>query len=109
MTVQEIFECFDKIGCCTFATIDGGYPETLIAHFLTWDGDGIYFMTMNTKPFYRQLKETSKVSVCGPYASIQVLGETKPGYVFDPGYFIRLTVDVRKVSIDELKAKTTPG
>ena len=48
MTIKEIFERFDKIGCCTFATIDGQYPETRIAHFLVYDEVGIFFMTMNT-------------------------------------------------------------
>ena len=108
MTIREIFDCFDKIGCCTFATINGDLPETRIAHFLTWDDEGIYFMTMNTKPFYRQLKETGKVSVCGLYADTRVLGETSLGLVFDPGYFIRLTGEVREVTVEELKEKNDP-
>ncbi len=108
MTIQEIFESFEKIGCCTFATIGNGYPETRIAHFLVWDEEGIYFMTMNTKPFYRQLKETGRVSVCGLYANSQIQGETEKGLVFQPGYSIRLTGDVREVPIDEIKAKNDP-
>ncbi len=40
MTIKEIFEHFNKIGCCTFATIDGEYPETRIAHFLVYDDEG---------------------------------------------------------------------
>ena len=34
MNIKEIFDRFDEIGCCTFVTIDGDYPETRIAHFL---------------------------------------------------------------------------
>lgn len=109
MTIKEIYERFDKIGCCTFATIDGEYPETRIAHFLVYDEEGIYFMTMNTKPFYKQLKETGKVSVCGMYAKTEV-NETEDGSLeFDPGYYIRITGDVREVSIDEIKAKNDPA
>lgn len=108
MTVKEIFEAFQKIDCCTFATIDGDYPETRIAHFLVQDEEGIYFMTMNTKPFHRQLKKTGKLSVCGLYAKTQTQGETDKGYVFEPGYFIRVTGDVREVGIDEIKAKHNP-
>lgn len=108
MTIREIFEHFDKIGCCTFATIDGEYPETRIAHFLAYDEAGIYFMTMTTKPFYKQLKETGKVSVCGLCANSAV-EETKDGnLLFDNGYSIRLTGDVREVSIEEIKAKNNP-
>lgn len=108
MTIQEIYEAFQRIDCCTFATIDGDYPETRIAHFLVCDQEGLYFMTMNTKPFYRQLKETGRLSVCGLYANSQKQGETEAGYVFEPGYFIRVTGDVREVSIEEIKAKNNP-
>lgn len=109
MTIKEIFDYFDKIGCCTFATIGGDYPETRIAHFLVHDHESIYFMTMNTKPFYKQLKETGKVSVCGLYADSQVKETDDENLLFDNGYFIRLTGDVREVSMDEIKAKNNPA
>lgn len=109
MTIKEIFEHFDKIGCCTFATVDGEYPETRIAHFLVYDDEGIYFMTMNTKPFYRQLKKTGKVSVCGMYADSKVKVKEDGTLEFDNGYFIRVTGDVREVTIDEIKAKNNPA
>lgn len=109
MTIKEIYEKFDKIGCCTFATIDGEYPETRIAHFLVYDDEGIYFMTMNTKPFYKQLKETGKLSVCGMYASTEVVTKEDGTLKFDPGYFIRITGDVREVTIDEIKKKNNPA
>lgn len=109
MTIKEIFEHFDQIGCCTFATIDGAYPETRIAHFLVYDDEGIYFMTMNTKPFYRQLTATGKVSVCGLYAKADVHATADGGLHFDPGYFIRITGDVREVTMDEIRAKNNPA
>lgn len=109
MTIKEIFEHFDKIGCCTFATIDGEYPETRIAHFLVYDDEGIYFMTMNTKPFYKQLKSTGKLSVCGLYADTTVKETAEGNLEFDDGYFIRISGDVREVSIDEIKEKNNPA
>lgn len=108
-TINDIFELFDRIGCCTFATIDGEYPETRIAHFLVYDEEGIYFMTMNTKPFYKQLKATGKVSVCGLAAATRVVTTEENLLEFDPGYFIRLTSDVREVTINEIKAKNNPA
>lgn len=108
MTIKEIYKQFDKIGCCTFATIDGEYPETRIAHFLAYDEEGIYFMTMTTKPFYKQLKETGKVSVCGLYADSRVETTESGNLKFDGGFFIRVTGDVREVSIDEIKQKNNP-
>ena len=109
MTIQEIFKHFDKIGCCTFATVDGDYPETRIAHFLVYDEEGLYFMTMNTKPFYKQLKKTGKVSVCGLSAKSTVEETAEGNLVFDAGYFIRLTGDVREVTIEEIRAKNDPA
>lgn len=108
MTIEQIYKYFDKIGCCTFATIDGEYPETRIAHFLVWDEQGIYFMTSKTKPFYKQLKETNKVSVCGMYANTAVEATQDGNLLFDAGYFIRISGDVREVPIEEIKAKNNP-
>jgi uncharacterized pyridoxamine 5'-phosphate oxidase family protein len=56
MKIEEIYKKFDDIGCLTFATIDGDYPETRIAHLFAWDEEGLYFRTMTVKPFYKQLK-----------------------------------------------------
>lgn len=108
MEIREIYRRFDKIGCCTFATIDGEYPETRIAHFIAYDEDGLYFTTMITKPFYRQLKDNGKVSVCGLCANSKVEEMSDGNLKFDNGYFIRLTGDVREVSFDSIKAKSNP-
>ena len=108
MTIQEIYERFDKIGSCTFATIDGDYPETRIAHFIAYDEDGLYFMTMNTKPFYKQLKETGKVSVCALAADPAITLNSEGSLDMDDGYFIRLTGDVHEVALEDIKAKNNP-
>ncbi len=108
MTIQEIFDRFDSIGSCVFATIGNDYPETRIAHFLACDEEGLYFMTMTTKPFYRQLKESGRVSACalGADPSVRM---TEDGLLeMKPGYFIRVTGDVREVSMEEIKAKNNP-
>lgn len=108
MNIKEIFDRYDEIGCCTFATIDGDYPETRIAHFLAYDEEGLYFMTMTTKPFYKQLRQTGKVSVCGLAANSAVEKQYDGNLKFDDGYFIRLTGDVREVSMEEIKEKNNP-
>lgn len=106
MTLQEIYEKFDKIGCLTFATVDeDGYPETRIAHLRGYDEQGIYFMTMYTKPFYKQLKATGKLSICGLAAQSKVEELEDGSPVFDPGYFARLTGDVIEVSAEAIKVK----
>lgn len=109
MKMSEIYEKFDKIGCCTFASIDGDSPETRIAHFIAHDNEGLYFMTMITKPFYKQLKTTGKVSACGLSANAQVDTGDEGNLLFEAGYFIRVTGDVKEISMEEIKAKNNPA
>ncbi len=108
MTTKEIFNYFDKIGSLTFSTINGEYPESRIAHFGAYDEEGLYFMTMHTKPFYKQLKATGKLSACGLCADSKI-EETEDGnLIFDDGYFARITGDVKEISIEEIKRKNNP-
>ncbi len=107
--IKDIYERFDKVGCLTFATIDeNGEPHTRIAHLRGYDEDGIYFMTMYTKSFYKQLKATGKISVCGLCANSKVEHNEDGFPIFDDGYAIRMTGDVKEVSIEQLKAKQNP-
>lgn len=65
-TIEDVYNAFDQVGCCSFATLDGaGGVESRIAHFFAWDEEGLYLRTMDVKPFYRQLVEGGKLSVCG--------------------------------------------
>ncbi len=106
MTIKEIYAAFDKIGCLTFATINEvGYPETRIAHLRGYDEQGVYFMTMNTKPFYKQLVDTGKISICGMSASTKVTELEDGNLYFEPGYTARLTGDVIEIDMKEIKEK----
>jgi len=107
MNIKEIYEKFDAVGSLTFATIDEGYPETRIAHFFAYDDEGLYFRTMFPKPFYKQLKETEKVSVCGLYGSTEIAHGEDGLPEFEPGYSIRVTGDIKEVSLEEIKNKPT--
>ncbi len=109
MTIKEIYEAFDKIGTVVFATLDKDAPQTRMAHFRAYDDEGIYFMTMYTKSFFNQLKTGKRVSVCGLYSSTTTIEHAESGeYVFEPGYAIRLTGEVKEVSLEEIKAKNNP-
>ena len=105
MDIKEIYEKFDAIGSLTFATVNGGYPETRIAHFFAYDDEGLYFRTMFSKPFYKQLKGEEKVSVCGLYGSTEVSHGEDGLPEFEPGYTIRVTGDTREVSLEEIRGK----
>ena len=62
---------------------------------------------MTVKPFYKQLKETGKISICGMSASPNVeIGEDGlPN--FEPGYTIKATGNVKEISFEELKEKAS--
>ncbi len=106
MTIKEIYEKFDKIGCLTFATVnEKGEPETRIAHLRAFDDDGIYFMTMFTKDFYKHMKANGKLSICGLCAKTQVEHDENGMPIFEGGYAMRMTGNVKEVSMDEIKAK----
>ncbi len=102
----QVFERFEKISAYTFATINDDYPQTRIAHFLTYDNEGIYFQTMKVKPFYRQLKKTGKVSVCSLAADMIPATHDENGLPdFPAGFSIRVSGDVRELSFEELEKK----
>ncbi len=106
MDIKEIYEKFDQIGCLTFATIDEGYPETRIAHLFAYDEEGLYFRTMTVKPFYRQITEIGKMSICGMSASPHVVHSEATGLpIFEPGFTMKATGDVREIPFEELLKK----
>ncbi|MCT4662571.1 MAG: 4Fe-4S binding protein [Tissierellales bacterium] len=106
MEIRNIFEKFEENAAYTFATINGDYPETRIAHFLMYDDNGLYFQTMKVKPFYKQLKKTSKVSVCSLVSEQGAVSHDEDGLPdFAPGYFIKLSGDCKEIEIDELVSK----
>lgn len=109
MTIKEIYEAFDKIGCLSFATVNEfGEPESRIAHLRAFDDDGIYFMTMFVKDFYKQMKNVGKVSVSG-FSGRTEIGHDANGFpIFDGGYAIRMTGEVEEVPIEKIKEKNNP-
>ncbi len=109
MTIKEIYEVFDKIGCLTFTTInEDNEPVSRIAHLRAYDDDGIYFMTMFTKDFYKQLKASKKISLCGLCANTKITHDDKGFPIFEGGYAVRLTGEVSEISIDDIKRKNNP-
>ncbi len=108
MTIQHIFEAFESIGCCTFSTIENGFPQSRIAHFIAYDEHGLYFSTMYTKPFYKQLKENKSISVCGMNASPNIEAIDEETIVFEAGYFIRITGEAEEIPLSILQEKKNP-
>lgn len=109
MTIQEIYQAFDKIGCLTFTTIDeNNAPESRVAHLRGYDDDGIYFMTMHTKNFYKHLKSNPNIALCGIYGDSSVAHDEEGMPSFQIGYTIRLSGTAREIPMDIIKAKNNP-
>jgi len=110
MTLQYIHEAIKKIGCLTFTTLDGDAMHSRIVSVCGGDDEGIYFLTMNVKPFYRQLKADPRVALCGIYPSAAKTGKNKVGQpYFAPGFTLRITGEAREVTAEEVRQKAEAG
>ncbi|GAU07457.1 4Fe-4S binding protein [Desulfoplanes formicivorans] len=108
--LAEIHEAIAKIGCPTFTTLDGDTMHSRIISVCGGDDEGIYFLTMNVKPFYRQLKANPQVALCGIYPSGRKEGKNKDGQPYlEPGFFLRLTGEAREVTDEEVRKKAQAG
>ena len=106
MTIEDVYRKFDEIGCCSFATPDRhGGVEARIAHFFAYDDEGLYLRTMDVKPFYRQLKESGRLAVCGERTEAKVVFDEDNLPLFKPGYQMRVSGEVRELSMAEVEAK----
>lgn len=109
MKIKDIYEAFDEIGCCTFTTLENGFPVSRIAHFIAYDEGGLYFSTMNTKPFYKQLIENQgKISVCGMNSSTHVTEIDAENIKFEAGFFVRISGTATEIPTATLKSKNDP-
>lgn len=109
MELKKLYEKIEEIGCFTFSTFgEKGEIQSRIAHFNGFDEEGLYFRTMTSKPYYRQLMKHKKVTVCGITDS-RVLGHEEDGTpIFPPTYSLRIVGDVEQVPYHLIceKAKT---
>lgn len=98
MNIQELYKKIENVGCFTFSTLGvNGEIQSRIAHFNGCDNDGIYFRTMVSKPYYRQLMGNGKLTVCG-MTDNRVLDHMEDGTpVFPPSYVIRMVGEVKQV------------
>jgi uncharacterized pyridoxamine 5'-phosphate oxidase family protein/Pyruvate/2-oxoacid:ferredoxin oxidoreductase delta subunit len=106
MNLKEIYSAIAKIGCLSITTLDGNTMHSRIISICGGDDEGIYFLTMNVKPFYRQLKSNPQLSMCGIYPSGRKEGKNKDGQPYwPPGFFLRITGEAREVPDHEVKEK----
>ncbi len=110
MTLHEIHEAIKKVGSLSMTTLDGETMHSRIVGIIGGDDQGIYFLTMYVKPFYRQLKNNPQVALCGIYPSSRKTGKNAVGQpTFAPGFTLRITGEAREIPEDEVKEKAAAG
>lgn len=110
MKLNEINSAIEKIGSLTITTLDKDTMHSRIISICGSDDDGIYFLTMDVKPFYRQLKSNPHISMCGIYPSGRKEGKNKAGQPYwPPGFFLRITGEAREIASDEIQEKAAAG
>jgi uncharacterized pyridoxamine 5'-phosphate oxidase family protein/Pyruvate/2-oxoacid:ferredoxin oxidoreductase delta subunit len=110
MTLNELDDVIKKVGCLSITTLDGDTMHSRIISICGCDSDGIYFLTMDTKPFYRQLRSNPHISMCGIYPSGRKEGLNKDGQPYwPPGFTLRITGEAREESPQEIKIKAEKG
>lgn len=109
MNMKAVTEAIGKIGCLSVTTLDGERMHSRIISMLCDDND-IYFLTMDSKPFYRQLTANPHVVLCGIYPSGRKIGKNKDGQpAWEPGYTLRISGEARLMTQDEMRDKAAGG
>ena len=78
--MKQAFEMLRKIKSVVISTVKDGEPQSRIIDIMHYDESGIYFLTCDTKPFYRQLTENKKIAVTGitsDYIQVRLTGAVK--------------------------------
>jgi uncharacterized pyridoxamine 5'-phosphate oxidase family protein/NAD-dependent dihydropyrimidine dehydrogenase PreA subunit len=67
-----------EVKSVVFATVNRGEPAARIIDVMLVKEDGLYFLTARGKSFYRQLKESRRIAICGMdknYVSVRITGD----------------------------------
>lgn len=111
----KVRKALEKIGSLSITTLDQteSTQPTMHSRIISIcgsDDNGIYFLTMNVKPFYRQLKANPLISMCGIYPSSQKIGKNAAGQpIWAPGFTLRITGQTYEIPEKEVKAKADNG
>ena len=107
---KDVQQALKKIGSVTMTTLDQETLHSRIISICGSDDLGIYFLTMEVKPFYRQLKKNSNLALCGIYPSGRRTGKNPVGQpTFAPGFTLRLSGRAREIPADEVRQKADAG
>ena len=107
---KDIQDALQEIGSLTMTTLDKEVMHSRIISVCGSDDQGIYFLTMNVKPFYRQLKKNSQIALCGIYPSGRKTGKNEVGQpTWPPGFTLRIIGQAREIFQEEVEKKAAAG
>ena len=107
---KDVRQALKKIGSVTMTTLDKETMHSRIISICGSDNQGIYFLTMDVKPFYRQLKKNPNLALCGIYPSSRKTGKNPVGQpTFAPGFTLRISGRAREIPEDEVRKKADDG
>lgn len=110
MNLLDIHEALRKIGTLTITTLEGMTMHSRLVSFCHGDEEGMYFLTMNSKPFYRQLKTNPHLAIAGIYPTSQKVGKNSVGQpYFPPGFTVRISGEAREISLEEARKHADAG
>lgn len=107
---KDVQQALKKIGSVTMTTLDKETMHSRIISICGSDDQSIYFLTMDVKPFYRQLKKNPNLALCGIYPSGRKTGKNTVGQpTFAPGFTLRISGRAREIPEDEVREKADAG
>lgn len=78
--MENGFKLLREVKSSVISTVYKGSPHSRIIDIMDVDEGGIYFITLASKPFYRQLMESKKVAITAMdkhYVQVRIVGEVK--------------------------------
>ncbi|MCK9175749.1 MAG: pyridoxamine 5'-phosphate oxidase family protein [Desulforhopalus sp.] len=110
MLNEIVREAIKKIDAFSMTTMNGEQMYSRIVSVCGSDEENIYFLTMNVKPFYRQLAADHRISICGIYPHGYTTSNNEVGQPhWDPGFTLRVTGEVREIPEQEVREKAAAG
>lgn len=113
MDLSLVYQALFQIGTLTVSTLDEVDGKTIHSRLVSYchgDDDGIYFLTLDSKPFYRQLKTHPQIALAGIYPTSQKNGKNSVGQpYFPPGYTVRISGEAREIAIEESQRLAKAG
>ena len=79
-TTRRALRFLREIKSVAFATVNHGEPAVRIADVMLVKENGLYSLTARGKSYYRQLKESKRLSICGMdrnYVTVRIVGDIR--------------------------------